>query len=476
MSTPLIATPTPSTPPPQTPPVQPAVNFVAAPEAPVAVVPSTPAAKVPVSKDLETKLLKSFGITPKPVEKKEEPKPAEKPIEKPAAKADPKSKEKKEPKDGFDPDLPTPPKAKIDAGEIREIVRETVKGAMEATQSKAPKTPKPEEPVMPAEVIKKSELIDILDKEVPELKGLKAATTEFYKPGGLEEQYRKQWMADNPGKPFKKDSEEHDEWFAENDPLVKVQDDQWDDARDLRATKRATDIAQRTTQRAFDEQNQRQAVERSAGETRTALDEIAIDTISGLSPELAEKAKDPSKLQLNEEDPVAEHVLLQSINRYAPAVRGVIEIFGGVPYDPVNPTHKAVNDIGVELEDQLAKMPVKGALRGNLQFSKISDYSRMPASEQAKHWTIGKQDILNYVKILSKKQSTDLYNQLTKRKLGTKTEPGTTNGKPQKQEEPEETIASPSVGSTTPAPPAGGANGSANGSNGSRFVKSFLGR
>lgn len=426
-------------------------------------------------KELEAKFLRSFGIKPKPPEeKKPDPKPEEKAKEKPAPKED---KPKKEPKSGFDPDLPTPPKTRSENESIRDIVHEAVRGAVEATQPKPIKVEKPPEPELPKGVSKKLELIEILEKENPAYKGLKEKTQEFYKPGGIEEQYRKEWIKENPGKQFNKGDEEHDQFFANNDPIVQVEEDDWDEAREIRATTKAESRAMQSTRAALDEVNHRQIGERSAIKTKQKIDEIALETVAELSDELREKAKEPSKLNtLDEDDPIAEHVLIQAVNRYAPAVKGAIEVFDGIPFNPRDPAHKAVSDLGVELEDALMAMPPDKTIRGNKRFATIQQLQRMTASEQSKYWSVNQDDILKFIKGRVQKEAVAAYGKLNKKKLPSNPSGATVPEVTQKLDEPEERIKSPTVGSSASAPPPGDKNGSGSGAQQSPFVKSFMRR
>jgi hypothetical protein len=385
----------------------------------------------------------------KPAEKTTE-KPSEKPAEKPEAK--PKGKSKSPIEQVFDEGRPEPlPKEDVD---VKKLVREAVEGALEA-KPKAEK-PKEEKVELPRGISRRMEALRILEEEEPSYKGISKKVEDFYKPGGLKDRYRQNWERENPGKQFDDQDESHDDFFAKNDPLSKVAEEDLEYARDRLVEKRAEEIAERKISRKLESKSTEERRTQAKSAAKQAVDNFALETLASFSDEYAEKVKTPEKLRsLDEDDPIAEHVLVQVVNVTAPVIEAAHEVFSGVPFDEKNAAHIEMERQAIELQEKLLQMGSQ-ARRDGRQFVPITQYGKLSAEDKARAWTIGMEDVVKYVRINASKVAKSTYAKLSGKKLVAKTQQQESKAKSgEEQESHGSSDSSPSVGASTVAPPPG---------------------
>lgn len=357
--------------------------------------------------------------------------------------------------DGFDPNLPTPPRRQPQP-DIQSIVKAAVTGAMEASR---PTVQPKSAPELPKAISRKLEKLDLLDGS--EFKTIRKEAEVFYSPGGLEETYRSEWSRKNPGKKFDRTATEHDDFYSDNDPLVQVSEDDWEEARDRFAISKATESARNAAADTISKKDQEARRGSAVQQATETVDRIFAKSIAGLSPELAELAKDPAKLStLPKVDKVAAHVAVQTARKYEGAINGVEEIFSaGEKFDPKNPAHQAVDGLGVELEDILLRAQPKDRRKGELEFSTMAEYSQMTPAEKRKHWTIGRGDLLNFIEYRQTQEAMSLYKDLTDSRPVAGGRPAE-NGSVNTDTATAPPSNSPSIGSSVAAPPPGTPNSS----------------
>lgn len=448
-----------------------------------------PPKETPTAKRVASAFFKSFGIPEKEAEEKpkeEQPK-ADKPKEEkpkagapkegePSKPAEEKPKEEK-PKikkekviDEFDASRPTPQPKRDEKVDIKKIVKETVEGVIEA--QKPQKAEKPEPVELPKPIARKAEALKVLEKEDPKYAGLSRQIEDFYKPKGLKEQYIEQWKKANPGKKFVEDDEEHDEFLSEHDPLAKISEDELEYARDLLVEQRVAEKASRVVNERFSKEQQKEAVQQAKQTAKQRLDGLAMEAIQEIAPDIA---KDPERLRkLDEEDPLAEHILTGTIRSVAPIIETTSELFTGAEFDPKNPVHLQVEQYAEDLQSKLLAMGDR-AKRGDREFVPIEQYAKLPAKDRSKAWTIGADDLIKYVSNLAKNHATSEYQRLTKgRKPVANSGHNGSEAQPKKAADaPAKTIESPTVSASTPAPPPGTAVSTAPTRPGEAFFKSF---
>ena len=479
MSTPATAAPAAqTTPPTQTSTATPVVT----PAAPV-----TPPTETPTAKRVAGAFFKSFGLpdpttTPPaqsapPATPPASPPPAEPPKdEKPKTEAtkEDKPKEEKPKKEKVevgDPQAPLPPRRRSEELNVRELVKESVQGAMEAMKPKPVEEPKVE---LPIGIARKVEALRVLEQEDKRFKGVSKSVEDFYKPGGLQDKYKADWLKANPGKKFDREDSAHDDWYAENDPLTsRVTEDDLEAARDLLIEQRATEKAERRIAKIEEKQTVEAQKATVIERAKQELNDFALDSISAFSTELAEKAKKPEQLaSLDKDDPLAEHLLTESVKRVAPLVEAVVEIFGTNRFDKNNPNHLQVDTLGGELEAQLLAMGDQAARNGR-PYMPMQEYDRLPATKKKLYWTIGEKDLLQYIRLKEKNQTAGLYQRL-RPKVVTNSTPAAASTTTTPAPAPAVPAApSPSVSSAPSAPPPGSASSAPPARTGHAFFSSF---
>lgn len=445
----------------------------------------TPVKEAPTAKRVASAFFKSFGIeepaADKPKEEKpkeEAPKKEEAKTEKPAEEKpqDDKPKEEKpkakkeKPIDDFDPSRPTPQPKRDEKVDIKRIVKETVEGVIEA--QKPQKTEKPEAVELPKPIARKAEALKALEKEDPKYAGLSQKIEEFYKPNGIKEKYISEWKKANPGKKFVEDDEEHDEFLADNDPLASVSEDELEYARDLLVEQRVAERANRVVNERFTKEQQKEAVIQAKESAKRKLDNLAMEAIQEIAPDIA---KDPERLRkLDEEDPLAEHILTNTIRQVAPIIETTSELFTGTEFDAKNPVHLQVERYAEDLQNKLSAMGDR-ARKGDREFVPIEQYAKLSARDRAKAWTIGAEELIKYVSNLAKHHATSEYGRLTKgRKLVAESGPNGSGKQADKPADaPKKSVDSPTVSASTPSPPPGTAPNPTPVRAGEAFFKSF---
>lgn len=324
---------------------------------------------------------------------------------------------------------------------------------MEANRPTPPS--KPSEPELPKSISRKLEKLDLLDGA--EFKTIRKEAEDFYRLGGADDAYRSEWQKKHPGKKFVREAAEHDEFYAEHDPLERVGEDDWDEASDRLVTRRATEIARTTASETLSKRDQESKRGTAAQQATATIDRIFTKSVSSLSPELAELVKDPEKLNtLNVHNPLAAHVSVVAANQYVPVINGIEEIFSaGEKFDAKNPNHRAVDQVGVELEDLLSRSDPKLIRRGNRDFATMAEVMSMPVAERGKFWTIGREELLRYVESRQIEVAADLYKRLRDPQLAANGRQAQDVAPPPGQAPAAPIANSPSIGATAAAPPPG---------------------
>lgn len=401
---------------------------------------------------------------------KPEPAAAKKPDAKPPEEITPAA-------DGFDPNLPTPPK-RIRSDEIGRVVEAAVAGAMKA--NRAPEKPEPVAPEkvtpeIPKAIARKLEKLSTLEDERPEFKVVTERAKKFYSTGGEEERYRSEWLKKNPGQKFDRTDEEHDDFYVKHDPLSIVTEEDWEEADDRMLTRRAEQIALKTTADTLSKKELEQRRVQAGESAVQTVDRIFTKAIKSLPGFTGDAAKDRERLgRLNEEDPIAAHVSVQIAKRDEPVIHGIEELFtAGAPFNPNNPTHQAVDRVGVELEDAILRVPADKRRRGSQEFSTMENYLRMSPSEKKRHWTIGREELVNFVETRQVGEVKKLYEELTRGRLVGKSGGAEVAAGAAASLSPAAHVNSPSIGSAAPAPAPGSGGSSSSGQNENGFFRQW---
>lgn len=408
---------------------------------------------------------------PAPAEQsKEEAKPAEKPKEeapkaeeKPAEQQDPPKEEKK-------PKTKAPKVIRaeelLDEDAITKAATAAATAAVKATQKQEEP---PAEPELPRSVQRKMDIFKELETD-PRFKGITKQVVEFKKAGGTEDQYKAQWLKDNPGKKFDPNDDDHTDWYADNDPTAKHDDidEAVEEAQarllEKRSDERATKIVEERLSKREQEERRRQA----APLADQAAQESVMEAIEALDPKLVEVVQKSGEKGLADEDPIAYNILSSVAGTFAPLISETVRIAEGLTApDDRNPLHATLNRVAGEIENSILELDpaerVKvfnvGGQRVQKRFATMEDFQNMPSEKRARYWTVGKDEILYKLKADQKAIAKGQYDAVVgaaKKRFGQGSAQAaqTQQAKPSQQtaSTAASTHVSPSVGSSTPAP------------------------
>ena len=320
-------------------------------------------------------------------EKKDEPKPE--------AKEEPPKKEKPEP----------PPedvkvskrKSKKEAKEeLVDALAEAQKPLVEAIQKQQKQESKAPEPAKP--VLSKSD-----EKMVARLKKLEeinptyaGASDNYLSFKDKEKQYQAAWEKQNPDSEFEPEDSEHSRWYEKNEPSV--DSDDFEEAKEALVRDQAEKAVEERIRKEFEplkrKQAEESAVAKAAPKIEKSLQTIGRNAAAAIDPEFG-KLKDLSKI--GEDNPIAAEILTDAANRWMPIAQAASLLYSGHPVDDNNPVFQEVGKLVGSLEEQVSQLDDDAQVRNGKQFATISQYSKMSPREQARHWYIGEDELVEFV-------------------------------------------------------------------------------
>lgn len=328
-------------------------------------------------------------------EEKEEKKVEPKEEAKPEAKEEPPKKEKPEP----------PPedvkvskrKPKLEAKkELVDALAEAQKPLVEAIQKQQKQEAKAPEPVKP--VLSKSD-----EKMVARLKKLEeinpnyaGASDNYLSFKEKEKQYQADWEKKNPDSEFDPEDSEHSKWYERNEPSV--DSDDFEEAKEALVRDQAEKVVEERIRKEFEplkrKQAEESAVAKAAPKIEKSLQTIGRNAAAAIDPEFG-KLKDLSKI--GEENPIAAEILTDAANRWMPIAQAASLLYSGHPVDDNNPVFQEVGKLVGSLEEQVSQLDEDSQVRNGKQFATISEYAKMSPREQARHWYIGEDELVEFV-------------------------------------------------------------------------------
>jgi len=421
--------------------------------------------------------------------KEEKPKEEAKPSDKPAEKAPEKPVDDKKP----DPVKEEPKVRKVQKEQVTRIegaeeLAEATKALKSAAEAMTKVPQKEQAPVRP--------LPEKLEKKVPDLRALaeiqpdkfkdiEQRTREFYGKGGLEDSYKAQWKRQNPGRPFDEDSEEHAEFYEQNEPFI--DDDDLDAAKEHRLEQKFKAIAEKQAAPVRQEMQTKQAKEAAAPITRKYTDQLIRSVATSVNPELGKVGDD----KWVEQDPLAIKLMDRTYKKYTPLAEGLAELKAGVPFDKNNAVHREVASMSARIADQLASIDPdqlivdvtddSGKVIGRRRYSEPEVYAKATPAQRKNLWTIDEEVILSQIGREFTEEVKSLYDDVKGFASGGRTKtgsgaPGETSGNDAKTtDNTAEKTTSPSVTASAPPPPAASGQDQKKGGVGPNFMKGFLG-
>jgi hypothetical protein len=413
---------------------------------------------------------------------KVDPAPEVKPDEKPVAQA-PEAKATEVEKAEEKPAPQDPPEAKpkrakapriikaeelLDEDAITKAATAAATAAVRASQVKEDPKPEPE-PELPRSVQRKMALFQELEQDT-KFKGIVKQVVDFKKVGGTEDQYKAQWLKENPGEKFDPNDDQHTDWYADNDPTNKFEDidEQLEDAQ-VRVIKRE---AREEASKALAEENSRRQSEerrqRVAPMAEQTANDSVMEALEAIDPKLVEVVKKDGEKGLADEDPIALKLVSQAAQIFSPLITETIKISEGlVSPTQGNPVHAKIEEVMVSIENAVLaldpsdriKVETVGGRQVQKRFATMEDFANMPAEKRSRYWTVGKDEVVYKLRADQKTIIKQEYDQLTsamKKRYGQNSAQPASGQQAQQSRQQAAPAAqkyvSPSVGGSAPAP------------------------
>lgn len=427
-------------------------------------------------------ILSSFGAKPVEPPAKVDPAPEAKPEDKPVEQASDakvteveKAEEKPAPQDTTEA---KPKRAKapriikaeelLDEDAITKAATAAATAAVRASQVKEDPKPEPE-PELPRSVQRKMALFHELEQDT-KFKGIVKQVVDFKKVGGIEDQYKAQWLKENPGESFDPNDDQHTDWYADNDPTNKFEDidEQLEDAQ-VRVIKRE---AREEAAKALAEENSRRQTEerrqRVAPMAEQTANDSVMEALEAIDPKLVEVVRKDGEKGLADEDPIALKLVSQAAQIFSPLITETIKISEGlVSPTQSNPVHAKIEEVMVSIENAVLaldpsdriKVETVGGRQVQKRFATMEDFANMPTEKRSRYWTVGKDEVVHKLRADQKTIIKQEYDQLTsamKKRYGQNSAQPAAGQQAQQSRQQAATVAqkhvSPSVGGSTPAP------------------------
>lgn len=333
---------------------------------------------------------KNGPATPPPAEKEKKEKPPKE--EKPEAKEEPVA-------------------AKESTEELVNAVKESsaaTRAALELVarqeRKQQPSTPAP--PAKSPLEQKLERLPDNVREEVPILQAMEERFPDKYK--GIVNRYAdaaqktlryaEQWEKDHPGEQFDAKSEEHNDFFRNNEVT-------WDDRDYQRAAARVELQPELEKERKrTDEQLRGAEIKATQGELepviRQAQGAIARATLKEVAPNHVDVVLPSGHIneevykKLSDEDPLVAKAIVTELGPLAMFVREAEKLFhpsGFFEFDSNNPAHMEIYQVAIEEEKRIKALPLQRQRDGDGRlFATRAEYLELTDREQGDRWIIGK--------------------------------------------------------------------------------------
>ena len=323
--------------------------------------------------------------------KKAEPKPEEKPAEdatenpKPEDKpAKPEKKAKVEPEeDAEEKTARKPRKPRVEPEEEDDDVADRIEKGFEKVAKKLEKQAPKEEKADPIGLSKKDADKLRVFEEMAKEKGDEYGDlpAQFKSFVSKEAKYKAAWEKKNPGEAFDPNSDDHSDFYEQNEPVFEQ-----DDYVDARAELKSAELFDRK-QKALEEKMSKR--EREAQFEKVAK-EAAADVGDALATSLKGEKTDLKTLAA--EDPVQAKYIKEAQGDLENLVSELFKVFtpdkNSKPFDGENKVHGVLYNQLQSYEDGLLQMEQQDTMMGNKRFTTIERFAKMSPEQQARHWSV----------------------------------------------------------------------------------------
>jgi len=279
-------------------------------------------------------------------------------------------------------------KKNFDTEDIKDIIRETASSVANAAQE-APRTEAPLEQPKTDEI----EALNQSDLEVfsemennPKYKGIRSKYKEYLV--SLND-YKKQWVSDNPGVRFDASDDEHADFIEGRMP--EFDDSDYDDARiQARAKKIVAESEQRY-------KSELEAIKSQVTETQIK-DQLEAGTTESIASVVKSVGDDYLKVvqeqggdALKDTDPIAHDAINTVIGDSEKHLYELEKLshkdrrFG---IDINNPVHKEIVDYALGKEREIAALPSSQKTHNGKQFATTESWMKMSQQQRDQHWRL----------------------------------------------------------------------------------------
>lgn len=225
-----------------------------------------------------------------------------------------------------------------------------------------------------------------------------------------EEGYIRKWQRDHPGEEFDPESADHADFYETNTPDI--------NPRDFKQAERS--IVKRQAIAEVQQEFQPEIEELRSAKRSQAVQPImhreSMETLGeilgAINKDYAKLIEKPEKIsELAQSDQLGAEVATQVADATIPLVQTVIALHSGVAaYDERNPVHNQVFRLILDAEDKIAAMGHADQVdqKGRL-FARREDYLKMSKAEQARHWFLGQDEMLEILKGQARNRAGNLY-------------------------------------------------------------------
>lgn len=243
-------------------------------------------------------------------------------------------------------------------------------------------------------------ILKMMEKEAPEK--YKNLAERYVASSDKLESYRKRWEKDNPGEAFDPKDDRHNDFFAEND----VTWDQEDYHGAIASIKADAKISEE--RKKYDERLREVTAKQTSQELEPIIRKrqasLSKEILKSTAPDLVDLFDDTGNInealltKTQEENPFVLDVVIAELQPLAAFIREAEQIYHPSKVfkrDPKNQAQAEVEYFRKANEKMIMELPPEKQLDERRRpFMPLEKWEKLPESDQDKHWTLGKDIII----------------------------------------------------------------------------------
>lgn len=221
---------------------------------------------------------------------------------------------------------------------------------------------------------------------------------EYVKFAKKEDTYIKGWLADNPGKEFDPESDDHTDFYEANEPEVSERDIRRAEIR-LEAKPLAEQMATEKSKGIQDRLEQFESADKIRETAPKIQENIGIAfgaALSAMSPDILKLVGEKGHEALKESDPEAAAVMEEIGPRIVGAIDASVKLFAmdGKGFDSNNELHQEVATTALNMEKEFAEYDIAQLTQPDGKtFVTRHAWNQMTPQQREKHWIVGAQEV-----------------------------------------------------------------------------------